>query len=169
MNVHKRVTIALSTAALGAGLALGAPATAAPAPANAVTSTAVTVPTTGVPSSADAAASVRRDLCFTGACGSATVKFTSSTTAYVKMSLKDTKCDAKGPTLQMQGSQYSYNQQRQYISHGTKHKNTKGCRGDYQPWEGYYGHSDGDRLDGLRVRICQGSRCETSTWMVNPR
>lgn len=45
MNVHKRAVVALSTATLGAGVVLGAPATAASASTMAVTGTAITSPT----------------------------------------------------------------------------------------------------------------------------
>jgi hypothetical protein len=160
-TMRKRAVVVLSTAALGASLALAVPAVAATAPAD---DTAAGPAAKAVA----AAASVRRDLCFTGACGSATVTFKSRTTAYVRMSLKDTACDAKGPTLQMQGLQYSGTNMTGYVSHGTKHKNTLGCHRSYQSWQGYYGHPDGDALNGLRVHICNGSRCETSTWMLSP-
>ncbi|MFQ6144502.1 hypothetical protein ACLMNJ_15710 [Streptomyces seoulensis] len=44
MNLRTTATVAISTAALGAGLAFGGPATAAPASAKAVSDTAMTVP-----------------------------------------------------------------------------------------------------------------------------
>ncbi|GAB1331888.1 hypothetical protein [Streptomyces sennicomposti] len=164
MTLTKTISTAAGTVFM-AGLALGISPMAAQAAPIQPTQQA-TVAQTATSSSVHAAASARRDLCFTGACGSATVKFLSRSTAYVSMSLKDTACDAKGPTLQMFGLQDHHGSP--YTSHGTKHKNTKGCHGGYAPWHGYYGDSDGENLHGLKVRICNGSRCETSTWMNNP-
>ncbi|MER0241930.1 hypothetical protein AAHZ94_07810 [Streptomyces sp. HSW2009] len=113
----------------------------------------------------DVTTKARRDVCFTGACGSATVKFTGRYTADTSMSVKDTKCDAVGPKMRIEASQYSYSQQKQYVWHGPWKKNTKGCRGGYQAWNS--GFKGEDRLDAMRVKICAGSRCKTSSWMTN--
>ncbi|MDT3397533.1 hypothetical protein RKE29_12870 [Streptomyces sp. B1866] len=110
-------------------------------------------------------AQARRDVCFTGACGSATVKFTGRTSANVSMSVKDTRCDATGPKMRIQAQQWSYANQRTYVWNGPWRKNTKGCHGGYQQWNSAFRGEE--PLFGMRVQICNGSRCKTSSWMPN--
>lgn len=151
-TISKHLALTGAVAALGMGLAFAPSADASPRFAGAT---------------ADVTVQARKDVCFTGACGSATVKFTSRNTADVRMSVNDTICrDSKKPKMRIQALQYSYSQQKTYVWKGPWHKYTKGC-GGYQLWTG--GFRGEEPLYGMRVEICNASRCETSGWMNNPR
>ncbi|SFY44222.1 hypothetical protein OH786_37885 (plasmid) [Streptomyces atratus] len=154
LNIRK--TFALSTVALvlSSGLAIAAPAAQAEQqplrhPAASATQGDVTVQS-------------RRDVCFTGACGSATVTSTGKYSAKVSMSVKDTACrDNKKPKIRIQARQYS-STQGTYVHNGPWHNYTKSC-GSYQVWNSTFRGQD--PLLGMRVQICNGGRCKTSSWM----
>ncbi|MFF2009464.1 hypothetical protein ACFVWY_10375 [Streptomyces sp. NPDC058195] len=78
------------------------------------------------------------------------------------MSVKDTACrDNKKPKMRIQARQYS-STQGTYVHNGPWHKYTRSC-GGYQVWNSAFRGQD--PLLGMRVQICNGSRCKTSSWM----
>ncbi|WP_406430587.1 hypothetical protein OHB00_02045 [Streptomyces sp. NBC_00631] len=149
MNVHKRLVLATAAVALSAGLAGTVPAHA------------------DQPSVSAQAATQRRDVCFTGACGSATVTFKSHYSASVSMSVADNHCDAHPAKVRILADQYSASHGR-YTWHGPWHVNHRGCHGGTgQPWNSTF--AGGDPLLGMKVEICNdGVKCRTSSEMYNP-
>lgn len=161
LSIRTAMTATAAVAVLGTPLAAMAPASAATTTA----STTATARSAAAPAG-DVSAQARRDVCFTGACGSATVKFTGRNTAKVSMSVNDTTCrDSKKPKMRIHARQFSYSNQTPYTWKGPWRKYTKGC-GGYQLWNsGFRGE---EPLYAMRVEICNGSRCKTSGWMNNP-
>ncbi|MFE5735414.1 hypothetical protein ACFQ7A_31485 [Streptomyces sp. NPDC056528] len=160
MRTQKTWALLGSAAVIGGTLVAAVPAQAAPpAPSH-----------TTVDAQAKAAASARkqrRDVCFTGACGSATVTFTGRKSASVNMSVSDTKCDADGPKMRIHASQFSYANQKPYVWKGPWRKNTWGCGKGPQPWLNKLFQSE-EPLAGMRVEICTKKKCQVSSWMYNP-
>jgi hypothetical protein len=144
LSIRTALTATAAVVALGAPLAATAPATAA----------------------TDLSAQDRQDVCFTGACGSATVTFTGRNSADVSMSVNDTACrDGKKPKMRIHARQFSYANQKPYTWKGPWRKYTKNC-GGYQVWNKFF--QGEEPLWAMRVEICNGSRCKTSGWMSNP-
>ncbi|EKX63704.1 hypothetical protein STRIP9103_07734 [Streptomyces ipomoeae 91-03] len=161
LSIRTAMTAATALAALGTPLF----ATASPVAAATATGTSAR---SSMVAAGDVSAQARKDVCFTGACGSATVKFTGRFSAVVSMSVNDTACkDGKKPKMRIQAQQYSYANQKPYVWKGPWRKYTKNCSG-YQQWlrKPFKGE---EPLWGMRVEICNGSRCKTSGWMSNPK
>ncbi|MFD0449196.1 hypothetical protein ACFQ10_53630 [Streptomyces indonesiensis] len=114
------------------------------------------------------AAAQRRDVCFSGACGSATVTFQSHYSAKVSMSVADNRCDDHLPKMRILAHQYHLSTGSQYTWHGPWHVNRRGCHGGTGPaWNSTF--AGGDPLLGMKVEICNnGVKCRTSTEMGNP-
>ncbi|WNM32530.1 hypothetical protein RKE30_19965 [Streptomyces sp. Li-HN-5-11] len=150
MQGRKRFALVTAAVALGAGLAGTAPAQA------------------DQPSASVQAATQRRDVCFSGACGSATVTFQSHYTAKVSMSVSDNRCDNHLPKMRILADQYHLSSGARYTWHGPWHVNHRGCHGGTGPaWNSTF--AGGDPLIGMKVEICAGSTCRTSSEMYNPR
>ncbi len=113
-------------------------------------------------SPASAATTVRRDACFTGACGSATVTRYDPYHAYVQMSVADTNCDGHAAEIRFIAHQ-DHLGGGLYKWYGPWHVNNSGCHGGYQHFDGPF--DGGDPLEGFWVEVCvKGtSRCMTST------
>ncbi|GAA2296244.1 hypothetical protein [Streptomyces violaceusniger] len=154
LNLRRSLTLSTAALVLGSGLAIAAPAAQAEQP--------LRPPAASAPQADVTVQSSRRDVCFTGACGSATVTFTSEYSANVSMSVKDTACrDNKKVKIRIQAKQ-ARPAGGTYTENGPWHKYTKGC-GGYQVWnKGFRGQH---KLLSMRVQICNGGRCETSSWM----
>jgi hypothetical protein len=150
MNVHKRLALATAAVALGAGLAGTVPAQA------------------DQPSVSAQAATQRRDVCFSGACGSATVTFQSHYSAKVSMSVADSRCDALAGKVRLLADQYHLSTGSRYTWHGPWRVNHRGCHGGTGPaWNKTF--VGGDPLLGMKVEICNdGVKCQTSSEMYNP-
>ncbi|NEA51610.1 hypothetical protein [Streptomyces sp. SID10815] len=161
MRTQKTWALLGSAAVIGGTLVAAAPAQAAP---SAASHAAVG---TQQAAALKAGAKQRKDVCFTGACGSATVTFTGRTSASVSMSVRDTKCDADGPKMRIHASQWSYANQKSYVWKGPWRKNTWGCRKGAQPWLNKLFKGE-EPLAGMRVEICTKKKCHTSAWMYNP-
>ncbi|UWZ34647.1 hypothetical protein Drose_25935 [Dactylosporangium roseum] len=119
---------------------------------------------TGSPASA--ASTSRRDACFTGACGSATVTWQNHYSAYVRMSVADTDCDGHAAEIRIIAHQIHLGTD-QYNWYGPWHVNNSGCHGGYESFNGPF--NGGDPLLGFKVEVCvkDTSRCVTSTEMGN--
>ncbi|MEV6026420.1 hypothetical protein [Streptomyces sp. NPDC052036] len=125
MNVHQRLALATAAVALGAGLA-GTTQAQAQGQGQAHTRThpsAVSVK----------AASQRRDVCFSGACGSATLTFQSHYCAKVSMSVADNRCDTHPAKVRILADQYHLGTGSRYTWHGPWHVNHRGCHGGTGP------------------------------------
>ena len=144
-----RVSRSLAAAAAAACLTVGVALAATPASA--------------------ASATQRRDVCFTGACGSATVTFKDHWNATVSMSVADTDCDNHAAEIRIIAYQWSYSNQEEYTWTGPWHVNNGGCNTGWVPWNNLP-FAGGDPLLGFKVEACvkDTDRCETSTEMANP-
>ena len=151
MQVHKRLALVTAAVALGAGLAGTVPAQAAQ------------------PSLSTQAATQRRDICFSGACGSATVHFQDRWRASVSMSVADNRCDKHAAEIRIIAHQWSYANQVGYTWKGPWRVNKLGCNKGPVPWNNKP-FAGGDVLMGFKVEACvKGtSKCKTSSEMSNP-
>ncbi|MDF4252599.1 MULTISPECIES: hypothetical protein [unclassified Streptomyces] len=123
----------------------------------------------GLTGSASASAdAVRQDVCFVGACGSATVSFHDKYRATVSMSVADTKCDGHAAKVRIKARQYSYSNQTWYTYKGPWHYNKSGCHGGYKAWNGL-GFRGEDPTSYMTVEICNdGVYCRTSGALDSP-
>jgi hypothetical protein len=124
--------------------------------------TALTV--LGMAGTANAAAQDRRDVCFSGACGSGTIIWggPSNTYADVKLSVEDNKCDGHAAKIRIRedggGGQNT----------GPWHVNNSGCHGGYQQWNKLH-YTDNAGILEIAVEVCDdGVKCVVSSYMRNP-
>lgn len=150
MNSHtwrRRVTAkTLTVASVGllASAALGGTATAAPQGPN-QTSTA-----TAPASAAGTILAERGDVCFSGACGSATFSWDGSyRLSNVSMSVKDNKCDGNDVYIRLRI--YDGSSNSGWAT--TKRRNSSGCSASYVSWSDLYVNNDA-RILGVKVEAC---------------
>jgi len=119
------------------------------------------------PASANSAPQ-REDVCFTGACGSATVTFESKYTAEVGMSVEDNDCDGHPARIRVIAYQYNDTTYDYYTTNGPWHVNNSGCHGGYEAWNGLT-FAGGDPLLGFEVEVQdEGVNQLYSPEMYNP-
>ncbi|MFJ1812264.1 MULTISPECIES: hypothetical protein [unclassified Streptomyces] len=114
------------------------------------------------------AASDRRDVCFTGACGSGTITYygPGKTYADVALSVNDTACDNHNPKIRIR--EYGFGGGgTSYTNYGSWHVNTKGCHGGYASFNGL-SFEDVRGIYAIAVEICNNGTCRVSGQMVNP-
>jgi hypothetical protein len=134
----------------------------------AITGTALISMLAFTASPAAAATTSRRDACFTGACGSATVTWGTDlySSVYVQMSVLDNDCDGHAAEIRFIADQSHLSDPYKY--YGPWHVNNNGCNNGYIHADSWFNHQD--PLYGFWVETCvkDTSRCVTSTEAYNP-
>lgn len=143
----KRVTaktVTVASAGLLATAVLGGTATAAPQGSNETSADRA-------PASADETILAERgDVCFSGACGSATFSWSGPyRLSNVSMSVKDNKCDDNDVYIRLRI--YDGSSSSGWAT--KKRRNSSGCRAGYAQWHGLHVSNDA-RILGVKVEAC---------------
>ncbi|MBA6434428.1 hypothetical protein H3T12_07915 [Streptomyces sp. GMR22] len=149
----KAVTFAgagLLTSAVFAGTATAA----SPAPKGTGADTALTASAAAahhpLPATRQTVLAERGDVCFSGACGSATFSWSGPYgLSSVSMSVKDNKCDSNDVYIRLR----IYDGTNNSGWGTTKRRNSSGCRGSYVSWHGLHVNNDA-RIFGVKVEVC---------------